>query len=231
MKVQIRNDYVAAANLWIGSDRACVDDFWVSNNSTLVNNFYVSSESASLLNCIICSESVFTAEFWLLRRISFCYWIVWPTANQFSLPNCAFSRESGFRCRIVYFAANQVFSAEFYCPQRIRFLLLNLCCPQQIRCSLPNGVFCSESGVCCRIVLSAVNQVFAAEFVLSAGNQVLAAELCIMQQIRCSLPNCVVRSESSVRCQICVVRSESVVRYWIVYCVGNQVFSAELCCP
>jgi hypothetical protein len=66
--------------------------------------------------------------------------------------------------------------------QRIRGSLLKSCCSQQIRGSLSNYVVRSESGVCCRIVLSATNQVF-------------AAELCCPRRIRCSLPNYVVRSE------------------------------------
>jgi hypothetical protein len=105
-------------------------------------------------------------------------WIVLSEANQFSLSNssgcdesisaaelCGLQRTS-FRCWIVYSAGNLVFAVE-------------LCCPQRIRCSLPNFVFCSESGVRCQIMLSAVNQVFTAKFVLSVVNQLLVAELFI----------------------------------------------------
>jgi len=78
-----------------------------------------------------------------------------------------------------------------------------------------------DSGVRCRIVLSAANQVFAVEFVLSAANHVFVAEfvssaanqgfapvfvlsvanhgfaveLCCRQRIRCSLLNGVVCNE------------------------------------
>jgi hypothetical protein len=83
-----------------------------------------------------------------------------------------------------------------------------LCCAHRIKCSLPNCVVRSESGLRCRIVLSAANLVFAAEFVLFATNSVFAAELVwsavnegflpnlwYPQRIRGSMPNCVVRSE------------------------------------
>jgi hypothetical protein len=53
----------------------------------------------------------------------------------------------------------------------------NLCCVQRIKCSLPNCVVRSESGLHCRIVLSGANLVFAAEFGLSIANPVFAAEL------------------------------------------------------
>ena len=121
----------------------------------------------SLLNCVAYSELVFTAELCCPHRI------------RCSLPNCVVCSESGVHCPIVYFTVNQVFSAEFCCRKRIRFSLLNLCCPRGIRCSLPNCVLHSKSGVHCRIVLFAVNQVFATKFVLSAVNQVFASELCI----------------------------------------------------
>jgi hypothetical protein len=49
-------------------------------------------------------------------------------------------------------------------------------------------------------IWSAGNQLFAAEFVLYAANQGFAAELCCPHRNRCSLPNCVVRSESGVWC-------------------------------
>jgi hypothetical protein len=49
------------------------------------------------------------------------------------------------------------------CLQRFRCSLLNLCGPQRIRCLLPNCVVHGESGVRCRIMWSAVNQVFVAE--------------------------------------------------------------------
>jgi hypothetical protein len=93
-----------------------------------------------------------------------------------------------FAAESVWSAANQVFAAE-------------LCCPWWIRCSLSNYVVRSESGVRCwivlsvvkqvfyQIMLSAMNQVFAAEFVLSTANQVFTTELCIPQRFRCSLPN------------------------------------------
>ena len=115
---------------------------------------------------------------------------------------------------------NKVFAAE-------------LCCPQRIKCSLPNYVFRSESGVryrtCvvrsesgvrCQIMYSTANQVFAAEFVLSVANQVFSAELCCPQRIKCSLPNlcCPQWIRSGVHCQI-------------VLSVANQVFAAELCIP
>jgi hypothetical protein len=115
---------------------------------------------------------------------------------------------------------NKVFAAE-------------LCCPQRIKCSLPNYVFRSESGVryrtCvvrsesgvrCQIMYSTANQVFAAEFVLSVANQVFSAELCCPQRIKCSLPNlcCPQWIRSGVHCQI-------------VLSAANQVFAAELCIP
>jgi len=67
----------------------------------------------------------------------------------------------------MYSATNQVFAAKFVLSAA------------RIRCSLPNCVFTSESGIRCRIVLFVVDQVFTIEFVLSIVNQVFAAELCI----------------------------------------------------
>ena len=86
----------------------------------------------------------------------------------------------------MYSAENQVFAAEFVLSTANQVFAAEF-------------VLSAESRVRCRIVLSVPNQVFAAEFVLSAVNQVFAAEfmlnLCCLQRIRCSLPNCVVRSE------------------------------------
>jgi hypothetical protein len=135
-------------------------------------------------------------------------------------------------------AAIQVFAVELCCPQQIRFSLSNLCCPQRIMFLLPNlchpqrirgspphscclqritgsvsnGVVGSESDVRCRFVLSAANEGYPSKFVLSAANQGFAAELCCWQRIRCSLSNCVVRSELGVCCRNYVVGRESAVR-------------------
>ena len=102
----------------------------------------------------------------------------------------------------MYSIANQVFAAE-------------LCCWQRIRCSLLNCGFPSESGFCCRIVLSAAiqvfaveimwstaNQVFATEIVLSAVNQVFHVELCCPQQFMFWLSSYVVRNDLGFYCQI-----------------------------
>jgi len=74
-----------------------------------------------------------------------------------SLPKYVVRSESGVRCRIVLSVAYQAFAAKLCCPHRFRFLLPNLCGPQQIKCSQLNCVVRSEFGVRCRIVLSAVN--------------------------------------------------------------------------
>ena len=89
----------------------------------------------------------------------------------------------------------------------------------------------SESGVRCRIVYSTANQVFVAEFVLFVVNQVFALELCILQRIRCSLSNCVFRSESGVRCWIVLSVENQVFPAEFMLSAVNQVFAAELCCP
>ena len=96
-----------------------------------------------------------------------------------------------------------------------------LCTPQQIRCSLSNCVVRRESGVRCRIVFSATNQVFAAEFLLSIMNQVFAAEYVsfVANQVLAVKSCCPQRSESGFGCRICVVPWEA-----------NQVFAAELWC-
>jgi len=137
-------------------------------------------------------------------------------------------------------AANQVFAVELCCPKRIRFSLSILCCLQQIRFSLLNCVFHSESGVHCRIVYSAVNQVFAVDWVLFAANQVFTIKSCCPQRIRCLVSNCVFRSKSGVHCRTYVVRSElgfvakvvfrskSGICYRIVSSAANQVFAGEL---
>jgi hypothetical protein len=67
--------------------------------------------------------------------------------------------------------------------------------------------------------------------VLSATNQVFAAELCISQQIRCSLPNYVVRNESDVRCRIMFSVANQVFAAEFVLSAANQLFAIELCCP
>jgi len=148
-------------------------------------------------------------------------WIVLSVATEFLLPNCVFRRESGVRCRIVLSATNQVFAAKFVWCTENQVFIAKICCPQWIRCSLPNCVVRSVSGFRCQIMLSASIQVFAAEFVWSAANQVFAAELCCSQWIWCSLPNCVVCSELSFRCRICVVCSELGVRCLIVLSTAN----------
>lgn len=56
---------------------------------------------------------------------------------------------------------------------------------------------------------SEANHGLAVKFVLSAANHVFDAELCYPQGIKCSVLNCVLRSESGVRCQICIVCRDS----------------------
>jgi hypothetical protein len=89
--------------------------------------------------------------------------------------------------------------------------------------SAANQVYAAEC------VSSVVNQVFAAEFVLSAANQVFAAELCCPQRIRCSLLNCVFHSESGVRCRIVysMANQEFIAKFMLS--AANQVFATELC--
>jgi hypothetical protein len=107
-----------------------------------------------------------------------------------------------------------------------------------------NCVFDNKSGVCCRICVVCRESGVGCRIVYSIVNQVLATELCSPQRIRCSLPNCVVRRESSVRCRLGVARSELGFCYRIVYSTAiqvfvvesvlsavNQVFAAELCYP
>ena len=81
------------------------------------------------------------------------------------------------RYRIVLSTANQIFAVEYVIHNESR-VRCQLCHPQRIRFSLLNCVVRSESCFHCRIMFSAPNQVFPAEFVLSSANQVFAAELC-----------------------------------------------------
>jgi hypothetical protein len=113
-----------------------------------------------------------------------------------------------------------------------------LCCVQRIKCSLPNCVVRSESGLHCRIVLSVANRVFTAELCCPERIWCSLSNLGCPQRIRCSLPNCcgpqrmrgslpnsccpqrikgllsncVVRSDSGVCCRIYMVGRESAVR-------------------
>jgi len=109
----------------------------------------------------------------------------------------------------------------------------------RIRCSLPNCVFhsesgvpyqicvvssescvpcricvvSSESGVRCRIVLSVANQVFAVELCIPWRIRSSLPNLCCQQRIKCSLPNCVFYSR--IRCSLlnCVFHNELCVRW------------------
>jgi len=92
-------------------------------------------------------------------------------ANQVFAVECVSSViNQVFAAEFVLFAPNQVFATEFLLSAANQVFAAELCCPQRIRCSLLNCVFHSESGVRCRIVYSAGNQVFAVESVLSAAN-------------------------------------------------------------
>ena len=114
----------------------------------------------------------------------------------------------------MYFTANQVFAAE-------------LCCPQGIRCSLPNNVFRSESG-------------FAVEVMLSAANLRSLPKLCCLQRKCDSLPKLSFLQRISIRCQKRVGCSEVAFAVEIVvpaakqfslpnYTAGSEpVFAAEL---
>jgi hypothetical protein len=95
---------------------------------------------------------------------------------------------------------NKVFAVELWCRQRSESVLAAefvLSAGKRIKFLLPNCGVGSEA-----------NHGLAADFMLSAANHVFDAELCCPHRIRCSVPNCVLRSESGVRCGICVVRSE-----------------------
>ena len=63
----------------------------------------------------------------------------------------------------------------------------------------------------------AVNKVFATKFVLSAANQVFAAELCCPQRI-------------SIRCQKCVGYNELAFAVKVVLSTANQRSLPMLCC-
>ena len=130
-------------------------------------NCVVRSESGVLCRiCVVRSESGFRCRIWLVRSdLGVCCWIG------------VVRSESGVRCWIRVVRKESGVHAELCCPQRIRCSLSNLCGPQRIRGSLLNCVVCNESGVRCRIMLFAGNQVFAAEFVWFAANQVFATEL------------------------------------------------------
>jgi hypothetical protein len=117
---------------------------------------------------------------------------------------------------------------------------VELCRPRRISFRYRNGVVCSESGVCYRIVyfianqvfaaemvLSATNEVFGAELVLSATNQVFAVELCCPKRIRCSLPKLCCPQRSRCSLLNCVFHGESGVRCRIMLSSGNQVLAAE----
>ena len=116
-------------------------------------------------------------------------------------------------------------------------------------CSQLNCGIRSESGVCCRIMFSAVNQVFAVEFVWSAANQVFAARIAmfianqvctakfyIPQRFRFLLQTFVDRRDSGFSspnlCGAqwnCVVRSESGVRSRMCCTQRNRFPLLNLC--
>ena len=156
--------------------------------------------------------------------------------------NCVVGSESDVHCQIVYSIVNQVFAAEFICPQRIRCSLSN--CVIRNESSVPCWicVLCGESGIRCRIMLSkpnevftaefvrfAANQVFTAKFVMSVVNQVLAAKFSCPWWIRCSLSNCDVHSKSSVCCWIYTVCNELSVRCWIYVVRNESSFGCWIC--
>jgi hypothetical protein len=167
-----------------------------ANQCSLLNLCCRQRSGCSLSYLVVRSESVVRCQICVVRSESgVCCRI------------CVVRSESGVhyricvRCRSVLSAAIQVFATEFVWSAANQVFAAELCCPRWIRCSLSNCVVRNESGVRCRIVLSvvkqvsyqimlsAMNQVFAAEFVLSTTNQVFTIELCIPQRIRCSLSN------------------------------------------
>ena len=102
-----------------------------------------------------------------------------------------------------------MFTADFYCLQRIRCSLPNLCDPQRIRCSLLNFFVPSKSCFRCRIYVVCSISSVPAEFVWSLANQVFTAKFVLFATIQGSLPNCVVRNDSGVHYQNCVVHRET----------------------
>ena len=141
---ETRNDPIAAANFWIGSNKRCVDDSWVGSDSVFFNNFYVSNElgfvaklccpqwisvrcwivlspanQVSLSNCVVCNESMFAAKLCFLQRIRFCCRIVLSATKKCSLPNCVVYSES-------------VFAIKLWCLQWISPLTI-LCSSKSVR--------------------------------------------------------------------------------------------------
>jgi len=190
--------WIQRTNCVIGSESVFTAKFVLSaaNQCSLLNLCCRQRSGCSLPYFVVRSESGVRCQICVVRSESgVCCRI------------CVVRSESGVRyricvrCRSVLSAAIQVFAAESVWSAANQVFAAELCCPRWIRCSLSNYVVRSESGVHCRIVLSvvkqvfyqimlsAMNQVFAAEFVLSTANQVFTTELCIPQRIRCSLPN------------------------------------------
>ena len=75
-----------------------------------------------------------------------------------------------FAVELVWSEANEGFAAQFVLSTGNQGFAAELCSPQRIRCSLPNFVVRSNSGVRYLIYMVARNLVFAAEFVLSVAN-------------------------------------------------------------
>jgi hypothetical protein len=152
---------------WMNSKKKNLPNELVLSAANQLPNCVVRSESGVLCRiCVVRSESGFRCRIWLVRSdLGVCCWIG------------VVRSESGVRCWIRVVRKESGVHAELCCPQRIRCSLPNLCGPQRIRGSLLNCVVCNESGVRCRIMLFAGNQVFAAEFVWFAANQVFATEL------------------------------------------------------
>jgi len=71
-----------------------------------LSNYVVCSKLVLLLICVICNEGIFAVDLCCLQRIRFRYRMVFPVANQFSLPNRVVCSESAFAAEIALSAMN-----------------------------------------------------------------------------------------------------------------------------
>ena len=74
---------------------------------------------------------------------------------------------------------------------------------------------------------SEANRGLAAKFVLSTANHVFDAELCCPHGIKCSVLNCILRSESGVRCRILMSTANQLLAAKFVLSATKQVFAVE----
>ena len=164
----------------------------------------------SLSNCVVDSES------------GVCYWIyVVRNESSFHCRIILSTTKKRFHCWILLYIVNQIFVVKFVLSATNQVFSSELCCPQRIKCLLPNCVVCSESGFRSWICIAHSESGVRCQSVLLATNHCSLLKVCCSQWICDSLLKLSCLWWISIRCRKFVGCNELVFAAKIMWSIVN----------